>query len=489
MGIAIIPAPSAGVTPKTFIYRTAGLTTFTLPSGYGAGNPLAAEVTILGGGGSAGKGYYVDSANFGVGGGGGAGGILKTELSLTSNMSVYVGNGGTCYGTNHFNGGNGEFSYIGNGTPKNLFINPQFIGYSTQSSFNSVSFPFTPGSGNNSKASAVRGSTQEISNYGTLTTWNNQQYAVKPSTQYTFSMYQQSNNSQYRFNLLWFTSNGTSISTTTGSTITGTNNTWVRSHVSTTSPSTAAFCTLQFEKVSGTQTPYLSNAQFEEGVLTPSTYVDGDSSGYRWGGVKTGSVTLLDSDTMFIANGGGGGAGTSDLLDNQTVSFSGACSGGWAGRTTSATQYIMAGSGGGLGGSAELQFVTQAVSGTAASPSPKINNSNRFADFHFGSSSSIGIRNAEFNNYRGRPGPANGDGYGRGGFGGRSDADSGALFSELIINDTNDAAFITRTRKLADGKPNSGDGGSSLNVTGQSVSTASIAGNGGSGLVIIKYWS
>jgi len=490
MGISVFPAPSAGVTPKVFTYTTPGVSTFTLPSGYGAGNPLRAEVTILAGGGASGRGYWDSTTDMGVAGGGGAGGIFKGELALTSNLNVQVGRGGACYGNITYHGGNGELSYIGNGTPKNLFINPQMLGYTEAIGSSLIEFPFPYCGGAASRAAAVRGNTIELGNLGSQSLWNGQTYSVKASTQYTFSMYQQGNGTQARFNLLWYTEAGAVISTSNGSTFTAVNNTWNRSHVGDTSPSTAAYCTLQIQKTSGTNTLYFSNAQLEEGVTSPTTYVDGDSSGYIWGGIKTGSATLLASEVMYVANGGGGGGGVFGGGPSDSRGYSGGCSGGGGIRTTSATRFMSAGNGGGLGGNANLFTNSPTVGATQSAISPTNNYYNKFADFNFGSN---GITYASgANNFYGTPGPESSDGYGRGGFGGNSKSDSAQSWAELYFNDTNNADWLTRSKNLVNGKANTGDGGSFMGITtnsGSGAGTQVLPGNGGSGLVIIKYWS
>lgn len=490
MGLSVFPVPSGGLTQKVFTYTTPGLSTFTLPSGYGAGNPLRAEVTILAGGGASGKGYYNSTTNMGVGGGGGAGGIFKGELALTSNLSVQIGRGGACYGSDAFHGGNGELSYIGNGTPKNLFINPQFLGYTQALGSTVIELPFVNSIGVINRSAALRGSTMELQNWSSISTWTGQTYSVKPSTQYTFSMYQQGSSTQARYNLLWFTEAGAIISTTNGSTFTAVNGTWNRSHVGDTSPSNAAYCTLQVQKISGSNTVYFSNAQFEEGVTSPTTYVDGDSSGYVWAGIKTGSATLLASEIMYVANGGGGGGGVIEGGPSDSRGFSGGCSGGGGIRTTSATRFMSAGCGGGLGGNATLFTNSPTVGATQSPISPSNNYYNKFADFNFGSNGITYSSGA--NNFYGTPGPESSDGYGRGGSGGNSKTDSVADFAEIFFNDTNNADWITRNRNLVNGKANTGDGGSYMNIgtnNGGGAGTGVLVGNGGSGLVIIKYWS
>jgi hypothetical protein len=491
MAVSKLNPVSGGVTPKVFTYTTPGVSTFTLPSGYGAGNPLRAEVTILAAGGSAGKGYYNSGTNMGAGGGGGAGGIFKGELALTSNMNVQVGRGGACYGTNTIHGGNGELSYIGNGTPKNLFINPQFIGLTSALGSSMIELPFAYSIGVLNIGSAVRGNVMELQNWGSISAWNGQTYAVKPSTQYTFSMHNFGGTSQFRYQMQFFTADGTFISTSSGSTITSNTSAWNRGHVGDTSPSTAVYCTLRVEKVSGTSTTYFSNPQFEEGVTSPTTYVDGDSSGYVWGGVKTGSATFLASEVMYVANGGGGGGGIVTDGASDSRGFSGGCSGGGAIKTTSSTRFLSAGNGGGLGGNAAHLFNTPASGSIQSGMSPYYNYHNRFADFGFGSNG-LTFSTNEMNLFRGISGPASSDGYGKGGTGTLSRSDSLSLFAELWFNDVNNSDWLTRTRNFVSGKPNTGDGGSSLNIgqnTGSGAGTGVVTGNGGSGLVIIKYWS
>jgi hypothetical protein len=354
-------------------------------------------------------------------------------------------------------------------------------------------------SNSTSYAPAIRGTTLNFTQWSTLNFWDGQTYKVKASTAYTFSMYYRDNGgaaSDFSLALRWFTADGTSISTTTGSTFTGVSASWNRAEVGGTSPSTAAYCTLRVNKVGGTNGLTFSNAQFEEGVTTASTYVDGDSSGYIWAGIKTGSVTLLASETMYIASGGGGGGGSglTSGQGNKGSGFSGACSGGGGTRTTDTTSsWVAAGDGGGLGGNASHRILTS-TQGTvnASSQQPRYFNYNTYAEFGFGTRPFSVYTSHDVNVFRGAGGPANNDGYGRGGVGGFTNTTSSG-YQELIFGDANNSTWTTNTRKLVDGKPNSGNGGSALTVStmpsGSAVGIQNIAGAGGSGLVIIKYWS
>jgi hypothetical protein len=305
-------------------------------------------------------------------------------------------------------------------------------------------------------------------------------------------MYHQitSGSSAGRLNLVFFTSDGTSISTINGSTFTNVINTWNRAHVGGTSPSTAAYCTLQVQKISGNTEPFISNAQFEEGVTTPSTYVDGDSTGYVWAGIKTGTVTLLASETMNIANGGGGGSGILQNMNADIPGFSGGCSGGGATRSATGSNRLVGGNGGGLGGHAEKYFVTPSAGGTATDVGPEENFYNVYADFGLGSNA-VRFSNTAKNNYIGSRGIANSDGYGAGGEGHRGTIGGIDVFSQLIFQDsTSNDAFIARAKTITNGRNNFGEGGSAIGICNLSFGTATaIAGDGGSGLVIIKYWS
>ena len=129
MGVSTIPASGGGgLRPRYQKFLTSG--TFTLPDGYGVANPLLVDVTVIGGGG-AGMGAYTGSnvsgavvignsnyANYwgngtvfplsvtgsqftGIstsannGKAGGSGGIAKSQLSLTANLTITVGAAGT----------------------------------------------------------------------------------------------------------------------------------------------------------------------------------------------------------------------------------------------------------------------------------------------------------------------------------------------------------------------------------------------------------
>jgi hypothetical protein len=506
MGISVFPAPSGGVTPKVFTYTSAGTdTTFTLPSGYGVGNPLYAEVTILGGGGSAGCGTYSTTSNFVFGGGGGAGGFYQGTIPLTGNMTVRVGRGGptrTVSGSTSdaVLGGNGGASYIGNGTIKNMFINPAFLGQ--RGGTQKVASPFTnwqytaggPNVYQVSGRQKIRASVSELNSgaagYG-------QPYAIKPSTDYCFSIYLASESAQStgRVVFQWLDVDGAVLSTTNGNTANFTTS-LVRVSVGATSPSNAAYVRPNISITSVGDVTVATCPMLQEGVTTPSTYVDGTTSGYKYAGNPLGSPTILSSDTMYIVNGGGGGGSmnSSQESGDYIAGFAGACSGGGGIRISTniaatSNVYVYAGNGGGLGGNAIAPYaaLNSTSTNTINSFSAAQNTAPRYsqyADHSLGTNGSSYYSGTSFLAESGAPGPSNTFGYGKGGIGSNiSNAGSSGTYD---YNYWESGATAIDTHKYP--RPNSGDGGDALMVNG-SPGKESIGGAGGSGLVIIKYWS
>jgi hypothetical protein len=503
MAVSSLVAASSGVTPKVFRYTSAGTdTTFTLPSGYGVGNPLYAEVTILGGGGSAGCGGFTANNNWVFGGGGGAGGFYQSTIPLTENMTVRVGRGGptrTISGNSGETvlGGNGGVSYIGNGTVKNMFINPAFLGQSDGK--HKVSAPFTmwkyDAGGPNTPFTGRQKIRASVSQLNTGTAGYGQPYPVKPSTNYCFSiyLYSESGTSDGRVNFQWLDVNGAVLSATTG-TSASYGASFTRVSVGATSPSNAAYVrtNIAIPTVGGVN--LATCPMLEEGVTTPSTYVDGDSSGYKYSGTPLGSPTILASDTMYIVNGGGGGSSLNNNGNdgNYNAGFAGACSGGGGMRNqtdlSSITHtHVFAGNGGGLGGNAIAPFAalnsTTAIStlDSAITHAPRYS---QYADHSLGTNAFAYYSNTSFIVNNGAPGPSNAFGYGKGGIGSTiSGAGGGGTWDYNYWESS-----VTAINSAKNPRPNSGDGGDSLIING-SPGKESIGGAGGSGLVIIKYWS
>ncbi len=127
MGVANVPAASAGGGLEPYYQKFTSSGTFTLPSGYGAAKPLLVNIQVIGGGGggspyaanitgnadtaTGGYNQYFGSGatttinynavNFTFNGtnnqngaGGGSGGLAQTQMYLTSNLTITVGAAG-----------------------------------------------------------------------------------------------------------------------------------------------------------------------------------------------------------------------------------------------------------------------------------------------------------------------------------------------------------------------------------------------------------
>jgi len=109
MAVSSLVAAGGGVIRKQTTFTASG--TFTLPTGYGAGQPLIVDIEICGGGGGGGGGgKHTTVGTYGYGGSGGASGVvvLYKNVSLTANATVTLGAGGS--------GGTGRVTSIGIGT-------------------------------------------------------------------------------------------------------------------------------------------------------------------------------------------------------------------------------------------------------------------------------------------------------------------------------------------------------------------------------------
>jgi hypothetical protein len=133
MASSTIPASGGGgLSPKYVKYTSSG--TFTLPDGYGAAKPLLIDIQVIGGGGGGAPaimtgaganfgrtfayGYYgnnfnvryaipngqnYDGSNVYDIKGGGSGGLAKTQMYLTSNLTITVGAAGSRSTSGTFN--------------------------------------------------------------------------------------------------------------------------------------------------------------------------------------------------------------------------------------------------------------------------------------------------------------------------------------------------------------------------------------------------
>lgn len=504
MGISVIGGStgSAGKTLKVQTFTTEGANTFTLPSGYGPGNPLAVELLLVGAGGGAGAGNYQNASDSTCPGAGGGGAVKKLNISITENMTAHIGYRG--YGARGpstysysatsagYIGGNGGYTYFGNATPKNLFLNPQLIAHSNYTAEGFVFGAFDQTSAETFNP-AISGNIHYNGSWTSTTQFRRSQpYSVKPSTDYCFSIYMRTPvTSNAIVEIQWFTSASVYISNTVSSTTSTPANTWARVSAGGASPANAAFCTFRLRQ-SGTATGdcYISNPMFEEGVTTPSTYVDGATAGYSWAGHPAGSVTISNSDSIYVASGGGGGGGlfgtsTSWTSGLWSLGFPGASSGGGAMTNTTASQaFTYGGSGGGAGGHATQKkdnywsYSTLSASLRADNKMPYFNTlaENGYGAIGQGFTGAGAVISPDTP----LPGPGI-DGYGAGG-----------VSQTPVLNGTPREQFYMESEatiySLINAPLNTGKGGDVRWIRLDSTNYLCPGGNGGSGLIVVKYW-
>lgn len=102
---------------------------------------------------------------------------------------------------------------------------------------------------------------------------------------------------------------------------------------------------------------------FSPTSLSVSSPVSGDTAGYTWGGSIGNSSTIIDDNSGYIAQGGGGGWGAGTRWGSGSNTFlypgwSAYTSGGmpYYGGSPSTTDYISSGAGGGAGGDAKSMY-------------------------------------------------------------------------------------------------------------------------------------
>lgn len=489
MGSSVVGgASSAAKSLYVQKFTTEGPNTFTLPSGYGASNPLVCEVTLVGGGGGAGgTSYNTTTGEFAWAGGGGGGAVKQEIISLTADATAWVGGGGLGGGGSYStaktsiahscHGGFGEASWFGTSStgPANMWINPQFTTTKTSTPNTldiGIPIMYFVGQNTNSYPPAVQGGVV-VKNTTSYNYPSTNAFRVYPSKTYTFSIYARVDSTTVTMGVQnkEYNADGGLITTGTSSTASVTTS-WTRLTKTFTPNASTKYVEFYFDCGSGYI--YLSNPQLEIGS-SATTYKDGTSSGYTSYGSTIGNVTWLATDNVVVANGGGGGAGDDlgYLTSNPTAikqGFPGASSGG--GSVKSVAYSALGGSGGGAGGNAMTSFPTQ--SGATAPTGIVDRQTPGVVDYGKGTSGIVYYQsNAQYTD--GTPGIGI-NGWGKGGLGAQN---VGTFYDGRIIPTTDTQAMSIR---------NSGHGGDAQyqNYT----ASATVQGrNGSSGLVIVKYWA
>ena len=126
-------------------------------------------------------------------------------------------------------------------------------------------------------------------------------YAVLPNTSYTFRSDYRSGSTSHagrtvRTDVIWYTSAGSVISTSTGNTATDTASGWVTSSTSATSPGTAAFAALTYNVLGTTGGTSGEVHYVDEAGIFPGTPSQWSIGGF----VGTSSIEILRSDGLYV---------------------------------------------------------------------------------------------------------------------------------------------------------------------------------------------
>jgi hypothetical protein len=481
MGIATIG--TSGATGKTLYvqkFTTVGPNTFTLPSGYGASNPLVCEVLLVGGGGGA--GHYTSYSTYQVaGGGGGGGGVKRDIISLTDNATAYVGDGGPgmlglstksslSYGGSF--GGIGETSWFGTSNgPANLIYNPNFIVNGGGTSWTYANYSNnTPPINDGAEILQLQTGDRNINVSSPTRLYTNKQY--------TFSIYvYNETNPGYaatgRVYAIGYNSGGSYTGIEATGTFTYQAQTWQR--ISVTFTPTTPYIAFAVQR--DTSTGFRICAPQLEIGSSATTWKGARTSGYTTHDSVSGSVIWSTSDNVVSVAGGGGGAG-----DYYGYTQSNSCGGGQFGTvgatggggaiTYSGSTYVRGGNGGGAGGDAKSTWGTLSAGSDSAYVGLTTMNSGPRTNFGRGSAGQAWATASNNVYEEGAPGIGL-EGFGIGGFGYQQ---SSAIPQSV---------YLDYQKSL---KNNTGKGGDSL-YWNNNGSYSYSGQNGSSGLVVVKYWA
>lgn len=481
MGIQTVgTSSSTGKTLYVQKFTTVGPNTFTLPSGYGVGNPLTCEVLLVGGGGGAGH-YTTYSGTVVAGGGGGGGGVKRDVISLTANATAYVGDGGPgmrgastkgslSYGGSF--GGIGETTWFGTSNgPANLIYNPNFFQNGGGSGWSYANYSVnTPPINDSAEILQLQQGNTYINVSAPTRLYTNKQY--------TFSIYvYNEGNPGYgatgRVYVVGYDSSGTY----TGIQATGSfiyqSQSWQRIGVTFT-PTTPY---IAFAVQRDTSTAFRICAPQLELGSSATAWKGAKTSGYTTHDAVDGSVIWSTSDNVVSVAGGGGGAGDAYGYTMTTSAGGGyfgtiGATGGGAAVSASGSTYLRGGNGGGAGGDAKSTMGTLSAGSDSAFAGFTSQVSGPRTVFGKGSPGQYWSTSSSVIYEEGTPGIGL-EGLGTGGFG----------FYNPSTNIS--SVYLDYQKSL---KNNTGKGGDSLNWNNNGTSTYSGQ-NGSSGLIVVKYWA
>ena len=551
MGYSVFPAPSAGSSNKVFkqkVFQTSG--TWTYPSASTFNGEV--EVTVVGAGGSGGgyinPSSYAYSVPLLTGGGAGGQVLLRQRMSVygLGNQTVTIGDGGTGgYSSSAWASMPGEDSYFGNYVAANAVYCPEMTHGLTYMSNTNVGSYVDPEKALNYLASASPnpaptykstqsgitpyfGSMSLLQTSGADNGFNyfSDWFQVKSSTSYLFGHYYNygpsgtSQSATWNAKIDFYDKYGAYISASTLGTVYS-NVTWTKLSATITTPSNAYYAKFRWTDVASSGDAFVCGLFAAETASGVTTVVSGNTSGYKWASTVGYSPTVLETTPLSYALGGSPGEGL--------IGISAGSGGGWklpstskfgiggASRsgTSSSTAYAnFAGNGAGAGGPATLAIAYGPGSTVGSLPGAESNDDsvgwttyraarNRYANFGGGYAGTEaraynGGAATQFWKFNfGTNGPDL-EGYSAGGMGGyQYNANSFAnisrqTFGSIIDSLSQRYSYGTYrqsgTEYLMDARPNTGNGGNGMYVSNSSSTSSFRAGNGGSGVVIVRWY-
>lgn len=395
MGISVIGGSAGGTTNKEYkeqVFKTSGTWTYPTSSNFDG----QVEVMLVGGGGASGgaAGRSLNSDYTFAGGGGGGQVILSKKLNVLGlgNQSVRVGNGGGYY----YQQGGGLFggcSRFGNNVIYNYYPNPSLsLGLLRMQVFALQTYPYPETYQDSAYSSYTYGAWNSVSSdwasrsftsappIGKTFWYYNQPqdygvytriFEIDPSINYTLSFYVNrygTTGASINVRVFWYDETGENLSNNLYSNVftTPTSYSWaqVSLNLTTAAPSTARYARLCFYPSSGTGGWAMNGLCFSPTSLSVSAPINGETTGYTWGGSPDNSPTIINNNSGYIAQGGGGGWGYGLKNGNSQQyiypGWSAFTSGGisyYGGSSPASTDFYGSGCGGGAGGDAELAYM------------------------------------------------------------------------------------------------------------------------------------
>lgn len=508
------------------------------------------EVVAVGGGGAAGSLYLntLTTSSTLVSGAGGGGQVVAKKIYVASgNQTVVVGAGGQASTT--LSAPCGGFSSFGTYTIANAYPDPELryslvrinTGPTSQPEFFNGTWSYTQAMADNAS-----GVTPTIGSYFAEATFSASSqnsvysdfFSVSSSTSYVvgFSYARGASSTAVATisaRIYWYTTTGADAGSSnfTGFAAPTSGTTWTVNSATFTTPATAVSGRIVWWTASATSPTVAFSAVFATPASTGiSSCVYGYSTNYQWLNSPYRSITVVRDYNSVIAVGGGGGWGILNKSSNNLLPWApmiGYNSGGEpiASPTNVTNGYMTGGCGGGAGGNAEepLLYGDSWYNGTGVTTTLELDGSSRTnasqrAGFYQGTTNASSNSPAAWNFIKSHSGGYSGvagtyfstvnnnnivgpgsngapqwiDGvpYGAGGVGGY--AGTSNSFSQFnlkgsVFQPGNNTSYANY--QYYNAADNTGNGGNGIAVKTGSSGTNYKGGNGGSGIVLVRWYT